>query len=90
MEERTMRNTPEDVAEFIRTLTVELTDLARSADLQALGVILTLASLEAKRAGQTRRRAQSARQSVASKTRRRTAVDAPEFERAQASRMAAR
>ena len=56
-----MRNTPESVAEFIHTLTIELTDMARSADLQALGVILTLASLEAKRAGQTRRRTQPAR-----------------------------
>ena len=85
-----MRNTPEDVAEFIRTLTVELTDLARSADLQALGVILTLASLEAKRAGQTRRRTQSARQSAMGKPRRRSVTATPEFERPQASRMAAR
>jgi len=38
-----------DVAEFIRTMTVELTDMARGADLPALGFILTLASLEAKR-----------------------------------------
>ncbi len=44
-----MPNTAKDVAEFIRTMTVELTDMARSADLPALGFILTLASLEAKR-----------------------------------------
>lgn len=43
-----MPNT-KDVAEFIRTMTVELTDMARGADLPALGFILTLASLEAKR-----------------------------------------
>lgn len=84
-----MRNSPEDVAEFIHTLTVELTDLARNADLQALGVILTLASLEAKRAAQTRRRAQAARHSSASKSKRRSAGP-PEFERAQAVRVAAR
>ena len=85
-----MRNTPEDVAEFIRTLTVELTDLARSADLQALGVILALASLEAKRAGQTRRQVQNARRSATSKSRGRNVAAAPERERAQAGRMAAR
>ena len=56
-----MRNTPTDVADFIRTLTLELTDMARSADLQALGFILTLASLEAKQARQTSRRAPAAR-----------------------------
>jgi len=43
-----MRNS-KDVADFIRTMTVELTDMARDADLPALGFILTLASLEAKR-----------------------------------------
>ncbi len=43
-----MPNT-KDVAEFIRTMTDELTDMARGADLPALGFILTLASLEAKR-----------------------------------------
>jgi hypothetical protein len=42
-----MRNT-KDVAEFIRTMTIELTDLACGADLPDLGFILTLASLEAK------------------------------------------
>ena len=85
-----MRNTPEDVAEFIRTLTVELTDMARSADLQALGVILTLASLEAKRAGQTRRRTPATRHSAVSKPRRRNAAGAAELDRPQASRVAAR
>lgn len=43
-----MDNT-KNVAEFIRTMTIELTDMARGADLPALGFILTLASLEAKR-----------------------------------------
>ena len=43
-----MRNT-KDVAEFIHTMTIELTDMARSADMPALGFILTLAALEAKR-----------------------------------------
>jgi hypothetical protein len=47
-----MRNT-KDVAEFIRTMAIELTDMARGADLPALGFILTLASLEAKRTIET-------------------------------------
>lgn len=81
-----MRHSPEDVAEFIRTLTVELTDLARGADLQALGVILTLASLEAKRAAQPRRRAHNARPSLVSRPRRRNATGTAELERAQAGR----
>lgn len=67
-----MRNTPADVADFIRTLTLELTDMARSADLQALGFILTLASLEAKQARQTSRRALTARHAANGKTRRRS------------------
>ena len=70
-----MRNTPADVADFIRTLTLELTDMARSADLQALGFILTLASLEAKQARQTSRRTPAARHATAGKTRRRNAPE---------------
>jgi hypothetical protein len=70
-----MRNNATDVADFIRTLTLELTDMARSANLQTLGFILTLASLEAKQAKQTSRRAPTARRSVATKTRRRSAPE---------------
>jgi hypothetical protein len=74
-EGKMMRNDPDDVADFIRTLTIELTDMARSADLQTLGFILTLASLEAKQARQTSRRALAARRSGAGKSRRRSASE---------------
>ncbi len=52
------------VADFIRTMTIELTDMAREADLRDLGYLLTLASLEAKRSlapskGNAKRKSQS-------------------------------
>jgi hypothetical protein len=78
-------NDSKDVAEFIRTMTVELTEMARGADLPALGFILTLASLEAKRT------LESSRDRGRRKAQRRTrAAPSGEVRRAREPRVAAR
>jgi len=77
--------TSKDVADFIRTMTVELTDMARGADLPALGFILTLASLEAKRT------VEAPRDRARRKSRRRpSGLPASETERAREPRVAIR